>query len=164
MAAKVAAAEAAQIRAKDLESAVATLRGQLAAAREELATLQVRWAGRAPLNCAAWCQTGTEGPAPGCARQRAPRAAVRCFANAAGHPPPMLQRQQAAAQREAEEARQQAAKAQRELASTSDYLAGVMSELAVRWLLLLGALPGVDALAAPFATPPRCLQALSACC
>ncbi|KAL4447188.1 hypothetical protein ABPG77_007221 [Micractinium sp. CCAP 211/92] len=40
MSAKVAAAEAAQIRAKDLESAMTALRSQLAAAREELATLQ----------------------------------------------------------------------------------------------------------------------------
>lgn len=77
---KAAAADTAQIRVKDLESAVAALRSDLAAARGEAATLA---------------------------------------------------RQQAAAAAEAAEARREADRAARELGSTSDYLEGVMAELAV---------------------------------
>ncbi|PSC72868.1 hypothetical protein C2E20_3926 [Micractinium conductrix] len=76
---KAAAADTAQIRVKDLESAVAALRSDLAAARGEAATLA---------------------------------------------------RQQAAAAAEAAEARREADRAARELGSTSDYLEGVMAELA----------------------------------
>lgn len=78
--AKAAAAEDAQIRCRDLESAAAALRRELGQAQQENATLA---------------------------------------------------RQVALARGEAEEARAEAGKAGRELGSTSDYLAGVMSELAV---------------------------------
>ncbi len=67
MSAKVAAAEAAQIRAKDLESAMTALRSQLAAAREELATLQVHRPGRNGHGCwAAFVQAGGKHPRAGC--------------------------------------------------------------------------------------------------
>lgn len=96
---QAAAAEAAHLRCRELESAVTSLSSKLLVAEEEVATLQ------------------------------------RLHKAAAG---------------EVEEARREADKARRELGTASDYLAGVMTELAVR---CPGCRRGWDA-AAPISFPP----------